>query len=59
MTYLQQDISDLSYTKVTWAFLELPEQEAVEPSLAFMARSPGEVGDVVGIFLETFKSSMW
>lgn len=41
------------------AFLELPEQEAVESPLTFMTRSPGEVGDVVGIFLESFKTSMW
>lgn len=31
----------------------------MESSLAFMAWGPGEVGDVVGIFLESFKSSMW
>lgn len=38
---------------------ELPEQEAVESPLAFMGRGPGEVGDVVGIFLQSFKPTMW
>lgn len=49
----------MSYTKVVSAVSELPEQEAVDTSLAFMAWSPGEVGDVVWIFLKPFKASMW